>query len=243
MIAIIDYGAGNLRSVVNAVNKLGYRPKVTSSPDDVLNAQAVILPGVGAAADTMANLRALKLVSAVRRFIAEDRPFLGICIGLQILFTGTEEGGWHKCLDITPGVVRRLPPGQKIPHTGWNQVKQKVPHPIFDGIPDEANFYFVHSYYVEPDDKSVVAAETEYGNLICSAIVKGNLVATQFHPEKSGELGLKIYDNFIKIALGVKTSRPQYNQVITDCLIIGNSSWRLDATKAIHGKNDSQIEY
>jgi glutamine amidotransferase len=206
MIAIIDYGAGNLRSVVNAVSKLGYRPKVTSNPDDLLNAQAVILPGVGAAADTMANLRALKLVSPIRRFIAEDRPFLGICIGLQILFTSTEEGGWQECLGIIPGVVRRLPLGLKIPHMGWNQVKQKISHPIFGGIPDDANFYFVHGYYVEPDDRSLVAGETEYGITICSVIAKANLVATQFHPEKSGDVGLRLYDNFIKIALGTEVS-------------------------------------
>jgi len=206
MIAIIDYGAGNLQSVVNAVNKLGYRPKVTTSPDDVFNAQAVILPGVGAAADTMANLKKLGLVSPIRRFIAEDHPFLGICIGLQILFTGTEEDGWHECLDVIPGLVRKLPSGLKIPHMGWNQVRQKISPPIFNGIPDEANFYFAHSYYAEPDDKSMVAGETEYGISICSVIAKGNLVATQFHPEKSGEVGLKIYDNFIKFALAARVS-------------------------------------
>ena len=207
MITIVDYGAGNLRSVVNAVSKLGYRPKVTSSPDDVLNAHAVILPGVGAAADTMANLKTMGLDSSIRYFIAENRPFLGVCIGLQVLFTSTEEGGWHECLDIIPGPVRKLPPGLKIPHIGWNQVRQRISHPIFDGIPDEANFYFVHSYYVEPNDRSMVAGETEYGIPICSVIAKGSLVATQFHPEKSGEVGLKVYDNFIKIALGEKVSR------------------------------------
>ena len=207
MIAIIDYGAGNLRSVVNAVSKLGYRPEVTSSPEDVLSARAVILPGVGAAASTMANLKALGLASPVRRFIAEDRPFLGICIGLQILLAGTEEGGWCQCLDIVPGLVRKLPSKLKIPHMGWNQVKQKTSHPIFDGIPDEANFYFVHSYYVEPDDRSLVAGETEYGITMCSVLTRGNLVATQFHPEKSGEVGLRLYDNFIKIALTANVSR------------------------------------
>jgi len=211
LIAIIDYGAGNLRSVANAVSRLGYQAKITSIPHEMLTAQAVILPGVGAAADTMANLQTLGLVSPIRRFIAEGRPFLGVCIGLQILFSGTEEGGWHECLGIIPGVVRRLPPGLKIPHMGWNQVKQKISHPIFSGIPDEANFYFVHSYYVEPDDRSLVAGETEYGVSFCSVIAKGNLVATQFHPEKSGEVGLKIYDNFIRIALGAKVSRLQQN--------------------------------
>ena len=161
VIAIVDYGAGNLRSVVNAITKLGYQPKITSSPDDVLNAQAVILPGVGAAADTMGSLKRLGMVDPIRQLIAEGRPFLGVCIGLQILFTGTEEGGWHECLGVIPGQVKKLPSGLKIPHMGWNQVKQKVSHPVFDGIPDEANFYFVHSYYVDPNDKSVVAAETE----------------------------------------------------------------------------------
>ena len=201
MITIVDYGAGNLRSVVNAVSKLGYRPKVTSSPDDMLNAQAVILPGVGAAADTMKNLIKLGLANSIRQFIDKGRPFFGICIGLQVLFSSTEEGGWHECLDIIPGPVRKLPAKLKIPHMGWNQVKQKIAHPVFKGIPDKANFYFVHSYYVEPEDEALVAGETEYGINFCSAIVKGNLVAIQFHPERSGDIGLKFYDNFIKNAL------------------------------------------
>jgi glutamine amidotransferase len=215
MIAIIDYGAGNLRSVTNAISRVGYQPKIISTPEEVLAAQAVILPGVGAAADTMANLQTLGLVSPIRRFIGEERPFLGICIGLQVLFDGTEEGGWHECLGIIPGVVRRLPPGLKIPHMGWNQVRQRIPHPVFRGIPDETNFYFVHSYYVGPDDMALVAGETDYGIPICSVIARGNLIATQFHPEKSGEIGLKIYENFIKIAIGAKVSSLQQSQVVT----------------------------
>ncbi|MBI3931734.1 MAG: imidazole glycerol phosphate synthase subunit HisH [Chloroflexi bacterium] len=206
MITIIDYGAGNLRSVVNAVTKLGFQPKITNNPDDVSSARALILPGVGAAADAMASLKKLGLVSPIRRFIAEDRPFFGICLGLQILFSGTEEGGWHECLDIIPGRVRKLPAGLKIPHMGWNQVRQKISHPLFDGVPNEANFYFVHSYYAEPDDKSLVVGETEYGVSICSVIARGNLVGTQFHPERSGEIGLKIYDNFMKFALTARLS-------------------------------------
>jgi glutamine amidotransferase len=204
MIAIIDYGAGNLRSVVNAISQLGYQAKITSASEEVLTAQAVILPGVGAAADTMANLNRLGLVKPVYQFIAGGRPFLGVCVGLQVLFTGTEEGGWHRCLDIIPGRVRRLPPGLKVPHMGWNQVKQRVAHPVFAGIADEANFYFVHSYYAAPDDESLVAGETEYGIPICSVIARGNLVATQFHPEKSGEVGLRLYDNFLKLALAAR---------------------------------------
>jgi glutamine amidotransferase len=170
----------------------------------VVKAQTVILPGVGAAADTLASLKRLGLVAPIRQLITERRPFFGVCIGLQLLFTSTEEGGGHECLGIIPGQVRRLPSGLKIPHMGWNQVKQAIPHPIFDGIPDEANFYFVHSYYAEPEDRSLVAGETEYGIRLCSVIAQGNLVATQFHPEKSGENGLRLYDNFIRLALATK---------------------------------------
>jgi glutamine amidotransferase len=204
VVTIIDYGAGNLRSVVNAVTKLGYQPKITSEADDIDAAEALILPGVGAAGDTMTNLNQRQLTGAIIRYISDGRPFLGICIGLQVLFTGTEEGGWHDCLNIIPGKVRRLPDGQKIPHMGWNQVKQAMAHPIFDGIPDETNFYFVHSYYAEPDDESSVIGRTDYGVLFCSAIAQGSLVATQFHPERSGEYGLRIYDNFLKRALKEK---------------------------------------
>jgi glutamine amidotransferase len=202
MIVIIDYGAGNLRSVLNALGRLGYEAKITSSASDLASAQVIILPGVGAAADSMRNLQRLGLVSPIRRFIAEGRPFLGVCIGLQLLFAGTEEGGWHECLDVIPGVVRRLRPGLKIPHMGWNQLRQRTSHPIFGGIPDEANFYFNHSFCAEPDDISIVAGTTSYGVAICSLIIKHNLIATQFHPEKSGEYGLRMYANFLKIALG-----------------------------------------
>jgi len=207
MIAIIDYGAGNLRSVVNAVSRLGYEAKVVNSPDEVVSARVVILPGVGAAADTMASLRKTGLDSAVQRYISEGRPFLGVCIGMQVLFGGTEEGGWQECLGVIAGAVRRFAPGLKVPHMGWNQVKQKVAHPIFEGVPDEANFYFVHSYYVKPEEGSLVAGETEYGIPFCSVVAKDSLVATQFHPEKSGEVGLKIYDNFIRVALGAEAGR------------------------------------
>lgn len=204
MIAIIDYGAGNLRSVANAISKLGYQPIVTSRAKDLLEAQAVILPGVGAAGDTMESLRSLGLVAPVKQLIDDNRPFFGVCIGLQVLFSGTEEGGWHDCLGVIPGRVKRLPGGQKVPHMGWNQVQQRLSHPLFEGIPDKADFYFVHSYYGEPEDKSLVAGETEYGVTMGSVIARGNLVATQFHPEKSGEYGLKMYANFFRHALNGK---------------------------------------
>jgi imidazole glycerol-phosphate synthase subunit HisH len=200
MIAVIDYGAGNLRSVVNAINHLGHEARITHSPGDILAAQAVFLPGVGAAGDTMAGLEKLDLIRTINQLIDENRPLFGICIGLQILFSGTEEGGWHECLDIIPGRVKKLPPGLKIPHMGWNQVVQKRPHPLFEGVADGADCYFVHSYYGRPEDSSVVIAETDYGVSFCSALAKGSLVATQFHPEKSGDTGLRIYRNFLKMA-------------------------------------------
>ncbi|MDD5703090.1 MAG: imidazole glycerol phosphate synthase subunit HisH [Dehalococcoidales bacterium] len=203
MIAIIDYGAGNLRSVNNAIARLGYTARITSLPEEILDARAVILPGVGAAGDTMASLRKLGLTAIISSLVKDNRPILGICIGLQILFTGTEEGGWHECLDLIPGRVKKLPGGLKIPHMGWNQVEQRIKSPLFEGIPDRAEFYFVHSYYGKPEDDSVIAAETDYGISFCSAIVRGNLAATQFHPEKSGQMGLRVYDNFLSFA-GVK---------------------------------------
>lgn len=205
MITIIDYGAGNLRSVSNAITSLGYKARISSDPDEVIRAESVILPGVGAAADTMANLEERGLLDPIRQVIAAGLPFLGICMGLQVLFTETEEGGLHKCLDIIPGKVRKLPSGLKNPHMGWNQVRQLYSHPIFDGIPDNSYFYFVHGYYADPDDSSLVAGETEYGLPLCSVLIRNNLIATQFHPEKSGALGLRMYNNFIKIAASKQT--------------------------------------
>ncbi|MFH1002755.1 MAG: imidazole glycerol phosphate synthase subunit HisH [Chloroflexota bacterium] len=200
-IVLVDYGAGNLRSVANAIARLGYRASISSRPDDLRAARAVILPGVGAAADAMNSLRALGLIEPLTRYITEGRPFLGVCLGLQVLLESTEEGGGHPCLGIVPGRVKRLPAGLKIPHMGWNQVTQKAAHPVLAGIPDGANFYFVHSYYAVPDDGAAVIGETDYGLPFCSVLARGNLVATQFHPEKSGEFGLRLYRNFLRLAL------------------------------------------
>ena len=203
MIAVIDYGAGNLRSVTNALIKLGCHPKVTHEPEDVVKATAVIFPGVGAAADVMESLREAGMDEAIKEAISEGQPFFAICVGMQVLLSTTEEGGWNECLDIIPGMVKRLPAGLKVPHIGWNQVRQVSAHPIFKGIPDGSNFYFVHSYYAEPEDASVVTGTTEYGVNLCSVLIKDNLIATQFHPEKSGALGLRMYANFLDLA-GVK---------------------------------------
>ena len=202
MIAVIDYGAGNLRSVTNALIKLGCHPKVTHEPEDVVKATAVIFPGVGAAADVMESLRESGMDEAIKEAISEGQPFFAICVGMQVLLSTTEEGGWNECLDIIPGMVKRLPAGLKVPHIGWNQVRQVSAHPIFKGIPEGSNFYFVHSYYAEPEDASVVAGTTEYGVNLCSVLIKDNLIATQFHPEKSGALGLRMYANFLDLAEG-----------------------------------------
>ena len=201
-IVIVDYGAGNLRSVRRAVARAGYDATVSGRAEDVERADALILPGVGAAADTMRNLRERGLVEPVRRYIEKGRPFLGVCMGLQALLSVSEEGGEHECLGIVPGRVVRLPAGLKVPHMGWNRVRQRAEHPIFRGIADGSYFYFVHSYYPQPDDSSVVIGETEYGVTFPSVVALDGLVATQFHPEKSGEAGLRMYANFLSAALG-----------------------------------------
>lgn len=198
MIVIIDYGAGNLRSVAKAISRLGYSPIITCDPAEVIDADIVILPGVGAAGDTMDSLKELGLVTSIKQVITDNRPFLGICLGLQVLLNTTEESGGYDCLDIIEGEVRLLPPGLKVPQMGWNQVRQVMPHPVFDGIADGSHFYFVHSYYVEPHDQSIIAGRTDYGIGFCSMIIRHNLVATQFHPEKSGRNGLRLLSNFLK---------------------------------------------
>jgi len=197
---IVDYGAGNLRSVAIALARLGLDPLIASEPEAVDNADVVILPGVGAAADTMSNLAQRRLVEPIRQYIASGRPFLGICMGLQVLLSVSEEGGEHRCLDILPGRVRRLPDGLKVPQMGWNRVRQCSSHPIFAGIPDNAFFYFVHSYYADPEDPSVVIGETDYGVTFPAVVAKDNIVATQFHPEKSAEYGLRLYENFLRMS-------------------------------------------
>ncbi len=205
-LVIVDYGAGNLRSVARAVTHAGGEPLITSSGRDVESAGALIVPGVGAAADTMRNLRRHALVEPIREYIASGRPFLGVCMGQQALFDVSEEGGEHPCLGVLPGRVVRLPEGLKVPHMGWNQVRIVRPHPIFEAIPDGSYFYFVHSYYPRPDDSEIVVGETEYGVRFPSVVARDSLVATQFHPEKSGTIGLRMYENFMRIAAGASVS-------------------------------------
>jgi imidazole glycerol-phosphate synthase subunit HisH len=199
-VAIVDYGAGNLRSVISALRRIGCDASIAESQHDVQHSRAMVLPGVGAAADTMENLRVRGLSGVVTRWIKAERPFLGICMGMQVLFTHSDEGEGQQCLDILPGRVVRLPEGPKIPHMGWNQVRYTGDNPLFRAIPDGSAFYFVHSYVAQPEDDSIIAARTDYGTLFCSAVRRGSLFATQFHPEKSGELGLQLYKNFVEMA-------------------------------------------
>lgn len=200
-LVIVDYGAGNLRSVTRAVRRAGVEPLISSNAKDVISAAAVILPGVGAAADTMANLRRTKLIGPLREYIAADRPFLGVCMGMQALFEVSEEGGEHECLGILPGRVVRFPSGMTVPHMGWNTLRLTRTHPILDGIADGSYAYFVHSYYPQPSDPALTIAVSEHGIEFSSIVGQGNLFATQFHPEKSGRAGLKVYENFLRLAL------------------------------------------
>jgi glutamine amidotransferase len=201
MITIIDYQMGNLRSVQKAFEHLGVQATITSDPSAVANAEKLVLPGVGAFEDAMAELRARGLVEPIRNYVAQDRPFLGICLGLQLLFDVSYEGGKHTGLGIVPGEVRRfeLPHEFKVPHMGWNRGHFLRPCPLLDGIADGSHFYFVHSYYVVPNDKNVVVIETDYGGPFCAMIQRGNLFATQFHPEKSQRDGLRILENFSRL--------------------------------------------
>jgi len=196
MIAIVDYGMGNLRSVEKGFLKVGLNARVVSDPRAVDNAQGVVLPGVGAFRDCMKNLKGMSLIESVVRSIRKGKPYLGICLGLQVLFTESEEFGIHKGFDILKGKVVRFQINLKVPHMGWNNVKIQRRPPIFDGIQDKAFFYFVHSFYVVPDDNDVVATTTDYGITFASMVWKENIFATQFHPEKSQETGLRILKNF-----------------------------------------------
>ncbi len=206
MIAIIDYGMGNLRSVQKGFERVGCQALVTSDPQRILEADHVVLPGVGAFRDCIRNLEQGDFVEPILKVIAEGRPFLGICLGLQLLFSESEEFGLHQGLGVIPGRVVRFPEGmteagQKlpVPHMGWNQISFQKPSPLFAGVTDNSNVYFVHSYYVKPDDPSVVAATSSYGLEFCAAIQRDNLVATQFHPEKSQAIGLQMLKNFAEM--------------------------------------------
>jgi glutamine amidotransferase len=212
MIAVIDYGMGNLRSVEKGFLKVGADVTVTSRADDVDAADAVVLPGVGAFRDCMRELTNLNLVQAVRSAIEKGKPYLGICLGLQVLFSESEEFGTCRGLDILPGKVVRFRLKNrdlKIPQMGWNQLNIQKPCPLFNKIPDKSFFYFVHSYYVAPDDDAVVATTTDYEIAFTSSVWKDNVYAVQFHPEKSQALGLQLLRNFAGIASGEYVPIPE----------------------------------
>lgn len=198
MIAIIDYGAGNLRSVQKACEYIGSSAVITSDRNEILNADHVILPGVGSFGDCMASLRSGKLDECIYEVIEKKIPFLGICLGMQLLFEESEESPNVNGLGILKGKIVKIPPKEniKIPHIGWNSLTFPKSSPLFDGIDENSFVYFVHSYYMQPDDKSIIAAECEYSEVLPVALSCGNILATQFHPEKSGKTGLKILKSF-----------------------------------------------
>ncbi len=202
MIAIIDYEMGNLRSVQKAFERVGHEATITSDPAVLAKASKIVLPGVGAFRDAIAALRDRKLVEPIRAAIEADKPFLGICLGLQMLFDKGYEDGEHEGLGIIPGEVVRfkVPAEFKVPHMGWNQIRFRRRPPIFEGIDDGAHFYFVHSYYVAPRESGVIATETEYAAPFTSSIWRDRLFAVQFHPEKSQTAGLRVLKNFAELA-------------------------------------------
>ncbi|MEQ9409014.1 MAG: imidazole glycerol phosphate synthase subunit HisH [Fuerstiella sp.] len=201
-ITIIDYGMGNLRSVQKAIERVGSSAQITSSPSVIASADKIILPGVGAFRDAIQALHDHHLVDVIRQATGSGKPFLGICLGLQLLLEMSYEDGEYEGLSIVPGKVRRfdLPPELKIPHMGWNQLSERTPgNPLLKDIPDSAWFYFVHSYYVDPSDHSWVAARTDYGGPFVSMVRRENVFATQFHPEKSQTAGLQLLTNFVNL--------------------------------------------
>lgn len=198
MIALIDYGAGNLRSVQNALGRLGATCAIVLAPEDLARARAIIFPGVGAAAPAMAGLRQHGLDQAIIAAIRNGVPFLGICLGMQLLFESSAEDG-AACLGVIPGTVERLKTTEKLPHVGWNTLDRVPPHPVLEGLEGQA-FYFVHSYVVVPRHSAVAAGETTHGTPFVSAIARQGLVGVQFHPERSGTAGLHLLENFLRFA-------------------------------------------
>jgi glutamine amidotransferase len=199
MIAIIDYGMGNLRSVHKAFEAVGAEAKVTHSVEDILKAEKIVLPGVGAMGPAMQKLQELSLHGPIRKVIQDGKPFLGICLGLQLLFEKSSEGGFSEGLKILKGSVERFTQ-LKVPHMGWNQIKaQPAANRMFQGFLTDENVYFCHSYYVKPEDTSIVAAITNYGIDFVSAVVAGNVWGVQFHPEKSQKYGLQVLKNFAQL--------------------------------------------
>lgn len=199
MIAIIDYGMGNLCSVQKALERIGAATQIIESPDILPDADKIILPGVGSFGDAMQELERRGFVIPLKQEVSSGKPLLGICLGLQVLFETSEESPGARGLGLIPGECRRFVTDLKVPHMGWNQVRIKRRAPIFEGIEDGAYFYFVHSFYVIPREGKDVASTTDYALDFCSSVWRDNLFATQFHPEKSQETGLRFLENFVKL--------------------------------------------
>lgn len=200
MITVVDYKAGNLTSVLLAFEALGVAARLTQSPDEITNAERIVFPGVGSAGSAAANLSELGMVPALRAAAARGAPFLGICLGAQIILDFSEEDGGTNCIGLLRGKAAKFKPTNrscKVPHMGWNSVRFRKPHPVFNGIEDNSEFYFVHSFYPAPAEPDSIVGATEYAGVeFASALGTGNVVATQFHPEKSGRIGLKLLKNF-----------------------------------------------
>ena len=203
-ILIIDYGMANLRSVQKAFERFGHPAEISGDPHAIASADKIVLPGVGAFRDAIARLRETGLDAPIRDHLRAGKPFFGICLGLQLLFTRSHEDGVYDGLDVFPGEVVRFPdrPGLKVPHMGWNRLRVRQPAPPLAGVADGDMVYFVHSYFPVPRDANLVAAETDYPEPFCSAVWHDNVFATQFHPEKSQAKGLQIYRNFARVAAG-----------------------------------------
>ena len=202
MVAIIDYDAGNIKSVEKAIQYLGEDVVITRNPDEILNASSVILPGVGSFGDAMEKLDKYNLIPVIHEVVERQIPFLGICLGLQLLFEKSDESPEAEGLGILKGEIKRIPDNGelKIPHIGWNSLKYPNAGRLYKGITEDAYVYFVHSYYLEAKEENIVVATTEYGTKIHASVEKGNVFACQFHPEKSSSVGLKILENFLKIS-------------------------------------------
>lgn len=198
MIVVVDYGMGNLRSVQKGLEKVGATAVISRDQEEIRKADRLVLPGVGAFAHCMANLAGYELIEPIREFVSSGRPFLGICLGLQLLFDESEEFGTHEGFGIIPGRVKAFDKsmGLKIPHMGWNRISMRKQSPIFRGIEDGSFVYFVHSFYVAPDNPADIAAECDYGIRFAAAIEQDNMFASQFHPEKSQQVGLTMLRNF-----------------------------------------------
>lgn len=199
MIVIVDFKMGNLRSVEKAFQHLGFEAEISGDPADIPQASHLVLPGDGAFGKSVENIKKLGFLEPIQKFIDSGRPFLGICVGFQVLYENSIEMGEHEGLGMLKGSVIKFPPGRKIPHMGWNQVALTREHPLSVGIPDNSYFYFVHSYYAENTIDSEVIGKTEYGPVYCSIAAHNNLHAVQFHPEKSQEAGLRLLKNFAEM--------------------------------------------